>query len=270
MKQPGDSGFSQSEMANRPGYDIHRPMQEHRAARAKGLVDQALTACEHFLLEDTSELTLIDVGCGYGHTSSEYAKRFKTVVGLEPSLPLYQEASRLTQNVHNVTVRHSRAELLEENSVYDVVILDNVLEHIEQQYQSIENIVRAMRPGGVAYIVVPNKWWPIEVHYGLPFLSYLPLSMANWYLRLSGRGKDYRDASYAPSYFSLRRMLRKISNIDFQFIVPEDVSTALLGQTFHYRLGVWLLRRFPVLWPLSKIFVVVIKKDALCNIPPPK
>ncbi|QDT98567.1 class I SAM-dependent methyltransferase [Gimesia aquarii] len=271
MKQPGESKLSQNAMGNRPGYDLHRPMQEHRATRAQGLAEQALSACKPFLLsEQTSALALIDVGCGYGHTLLEYAKHFNAVVGLEPSFPLFQEADRLTQDVHNITVRNSRAELMNENSTYDVVVMDNVLEHIEHQATSLENIVRSLCPGGIAYIVVPNKWWPIEVHYGLPFLSYLPLSLANWYLRLSGRGHDYRDASYAPSYFSLRRMLRRISCISFHFVVPEDVSTARLGQKLHYRFGVWLLRRFPFLWPVSKIFVVVIKKEASCNKPTPK
>lgn len=88
-----------------------------------------------------------------------------------------------------------------------MAVLDNVLEHLDDQHDALERIASCLRPGGVAYILVPNRWWPIEAHYSLPFLAWLPLPLATRYLRWSGRGSDYTDASYAPSYLRMRRLL---------------------------------------------------------------
>src|SRR5712692_2630282 len=152
-------------------------------------------------------LDVLDVGCGYGYVAVELARRCRRVVGIEPSAFLLENAQRIVADsgVHNVELRPQPVEELDDAALFDVVVLDNVLKHLPRQHQALTAMVRALRPGGVLYIVVPNKLWPLEVHDRLPFLSYLPLPLANRYLRLTGRGTDYADASYAPTYGRLVR-----------------------------------------------------------------
>jgi hypothetical protein len=114
----------------------------------------------------------------------------------------------------------------------------------------------------VLYVLVPNKLWPIEVHYRLPFLSYLPLGVANWYLRATGRGTDYTDASYAPSYFRLRRLLRAQPELTSEFVLPARIELTAGGARWHYRWGVRAIRACPLLWAISKAFLVVARKAA--------
>jgi hypothetical protein len=98
----------------------------------------------------------------------------------------------------------------------------------------------------------------------LPFLSYLPLSLANFYLRITGRGEDYSDACYLPTYWGLKKLLQERSEIRWQFVLPSDVTLATKGRSLHYRyyrLGVELIRRFPFLWAISKSFLVVGVKE---------
>ena len=110
----------------------------------------------------------------------------------------------------SLEIRTSSVYEMDDAGCYDLVVLDNVLEHLpDEPREALELLSRSLRPGGAIYILVPSKLWPIEVHYYLPFLSYLPLRLANWYLRLTGPGSDYTDASYAPTYFGLKRLLRK-------------------------------------------------------------
>ena len=165
-----------------------------------GLRNKALSIAEPFLTIAARELVVLDVGCGYGFTTVELAKRCRHVVGIEPSAVLFESARRLqeTCGLRNVEVRRASAADLVEEKTFDLALLDNVLEHIADQSQALDRISTALKPGGAVVIIVPNKLWPLEVHYGLPFLSYLPLPLANRYLRLTRRGKDYSDASYAP------------------------------------------------------------------------
>ncbi len=249
--------------SQRPSYDRGaRSMLCTRAARAKDFAQQILQTCSPFLTKHPSELDVLDVGCGYGHTAVELARLCASVVAIEPSEELYFYALSLkqTEQLANLEFRNEGIYSHLGPEAYDLVVLDNVFEHLPAQPRALEIISARLRYGGVAFILVPNKLWPIEVHYGLPFLSYLPLRIANLYLRFTGRGTDYTDASYAPTYFSLNRMLRARPELSFRYVLPADLTLATKGRCLHYRLGVSLIKRWPWLWAVSKSFLVVAKK----------
>jgi 2-polyprenyl-3-methyl-5-hydroxy-6-metoxy-1,4-benzoquinol methylase len=247
----------------RPAYDKFISMSEARGPLARNFARQILETTAPFLPAPRKDLRVLDIGCGYGHTALELARECGYVVGLEPSTELVATAAGLKSatGVDNIEFRAGGIYELSDDASYDLVILDNVLEHLSDQARALEIISHCMKDRGVLYILVPNKLWPIEVHYRLPFLSYLPLSLANVYLRMSGRGTDYTDASYAPSYFGLKRLLKARKEWSFHFVLPADVSLAAAGPKWHYRLGVGLIRRIPALWVISKAFLVVVVKN---------
>lgn len=246
----------------RPSYDQARSMLAERAPRAAAFVTLILDTCAPFLPGDARDLRVLDVGCGYGHTAVEMARRCVRVVGIEPSEPLYRYAERLkaSRGVSNVEFRQASVYDLDESECYDLVVLDNVLEHLADQALALKKISRCLKPGGVAFILVPNKLWPIEVHYRLPFLGYLPLKAANLYLRATGRGDDFTDASYARTYFGIRRLLRSQPDLAYRFVPPSSVALATRGWSAGYALGVTAIRRFPWLWIISKVFLIVAVK----------
>lgn len=262
-EEPSDSS-ALGIIAQRPGYDQgERAMFEARGPLAEAFARQILETTRPFLPKELTELDVLDVGCGYGHTAIELARRCHCVVGIEPSQPLAEVAHRLgvESSLGNVTFRNEGVDRLHEADAYDLVVLDNVFEHLPNQPEAIEKIATALKPGGVLFLLVPNKLWPIEVHYGLPFLGYLPLSLANRYLRITGKGTDYTDASYAPTYFRLNRILRRQGNLEFHYVLPADLSLTMDGGSLFYRLGTALLRACPWLWVISKaLLVVAIKK----------
>lgn len=232
-------------------------------SRAGDAARQALATTRPFRRVPDRELVVLDVGSGYGHTAAALSTVCRKVVGLEPSATLHFAAVAANGSIPNLELRHSAIESLDERDQYDLVLLDNVFEHLPDQRRALEVIVRAMRPGGVLYLLVPNRLWPIEHHYGLPFLSYLPLRAANRYLRISGRGTDYTDASYAPTYGRLKRLLGERPELSFEYVLPADLSLANEGTAWHYRLGVALIRRMPALWRISKSLLVVAVKNGL-------
>jgi SAM-dependent methyltransferase len=246
--------------ADRPRYDEFRPMDEARGPLGAAFARQVLdTVRARGMTSPSSQLDVLDVGSGYGHTAVALGEHCRSVVGLEPAMTLVERAVELAteSGATNVAFRHSGIESLTEVDAYDLVVLDNVYEHLPDQVDALRRISAALRVGGALYILVPNKSWPVEAHYRLVGLGWLPLRAANAYLRWSGRGQDYTDASYAPTYRGLRRTLGRFEELDWEFVLPADLSATIAGAPWHYRLGAGLLTRFPSMWAISKALLVV-------------
>jgi 2-polyprenyl-3-methyl-5-hydroxy-6-metoxy-1,4-benzoquinol methylase len=248
--------------ADQPQYDRFLDMEAVRGPLAAGFARQILATCQPFLHKPTSELRVLDIGCGYGHTARELARHTRFVVGIEPCRSLFEAAEQVgvTSGLTNLEYAPLGIYQLGDREAFDLVVLDNVLEHLHDQPRAIETISHVLAPGGVAYILVPNLLWPIEVHYHLPLLSYLPLPLANLYLQWTGRGTDYTDASYAPTYWRLNRLLRARKELSFSYVLPADLSLTTSGNAWHYRLGAAAIRCCPLLWAISKALLVVVKK----------
>ncbi len=244
-------------------YRGERAKLDQLGVNGEKFAQQIIQTTRPFLSTPTEKLRVLDVGSGYGHTAAALAKRCAAVVGIEPSDSLYQFAleNYLPAERENLQFQCQGAESLTEADQFDLIVLDNVLEHMPDQQTTLTNITRALKPGGALYLLVPNKLWPIEPHYALPFLSYLPLPLANRYLRLTGRGNDYTDASYSPTYFGLNRILRGFPELSFQYVLPADLSLAAGGGSMTYRLGAAAIRRCRWLWIVSKALLVVAVKD---------
>jgi SAM-dependent methyltransferase len=251
-------------MSNLPEYEQASLDMVERGRLAESFARQVELTTQPYLDIPFDQCQLIDIGCGYGYTAAELAKKCTRVVGLEPNPDLAEHARELSaqDGTSKFELREGLIGDLHDVGIFDVAVMDNVLEHIEDQSEALWRLSRCLRPGGVAFILVPNKLWPIEVHYKLPFLSYLPLPLANRYLRLTGRGRDYRDASYAPSYFRLLRLLKQRPELGSQLTLPADISLADGGKRAGYKFGVAALRRFPQLWMISKAFLVIATKRA--------
>jgi SAM-dependent methyltransferase len=251
-----------------PAYDrrgwLAEDPQRHEHPK---FAQQILQTISPLLDKPASQLCVLDVGSGYGGTARQLARTCRQVVGIELSAERVADARNLAASagLSNVQFRCQSVYDLEEIDAYDLAVMDNVLEHLPDQRAALAAVSGALRPGGLLYLLVPNKLWPIEVHYRLPFLSYLPRRWANWYLRASGRGTDYTDASYAPTYFGLRRLLEERTELAYEFVLPANIELAAGGARWHYRWGVRAIRICPGLWAISKAFLVVATKVAVTS-----
>ena len=81
-----------------------------------------------------------------------------------------------------------------EDGSFDVVISNHVIEHVgdrAEQLRHLRELRRVLRPGGWAYLAMPNRWRVVEPHFKLPLLSWLPPGLRSGYVRLAGRGERY-------------------------------------------------------------------------------
>src|SRR3546814_18814077 len=71
---------------------------------------------------------------------------------------------------------------------------NHVIEHVgnaDAQRHHLDEIRRVLAPDGVVYFAEPNRWRLVEPHFRLPFLSWLPHTASDRYVRVMGRGSHY-------------------------------------------------------------------------------
>ena len=103
---------------------------------------------------------LLDVGCGLGM----YVRRFRAfsedVHGVDVDAERVAEASRNLPNI-----RQAPAEALPyEDDAFDMVLLHEVLEHVDDDRAAVREAWRVLAPGGRMVIFAPNRWYPFETH----------------------------------------------------------------------------------------------------------
>ena len=111
---------------------------------------------------------------------------------------------------------------------FDLIISNHVIEHVgaqENQRLHLQEIYRVLKPSGMVYLAVPNRWMLIEPHYKLIFLSWLPKSYRNSYLYWR-RGVDIYDCE-PLELKELEAMLRELKfkysnrSVDALFLTIE-------------------------------------------------
>lgn len=133
---------------------------------------------------------VLEIGCGSGVISS-------TLVQLG-SPGLHVQAvdvvdSRVTKEGYGFHLVDG-TQLPFETGSFDIVISNHVIEHVgdrNAQLDHLGEISRVMNQGASTYLAVPNKWRFVEPHYRLPFLSWLPVPLADAYLRATSKGQHY-------------------------------------------------------------------------------
>jgi ubiquinone/menaquinone biosynthesis C-methylase UbiE len=77
---------------------------------------------------------------------------------------------------------------------FDLVLSNHVIEHVgnpANQDDHVGEVARVLRAGGALYLAMPNRWAPVEPHFKLPFLSWLPERRRSPYVRAMRRGARY-------------------------------------------------------------------------------
>lgn len=135
-------------------------------------------------------LRLLEVGTGSGGIAHYFGSR---------ASPKFDVDAVDVEDVRQVCGGY-RFTLLENSllpfhdSTFDIVITNHVLEHVGDQSAQrlhLREIRRVLKPDGVGYLAVPNRWQLVEPHYRLAFLSWLPPEWRSPYVRMRNRGDCY-------------------------------------------------------------------------------
>ena len=192
---------------------------------------------------------ILDIGAGSGHIAVYFAALVGPegeVVAVDRNTPLQTDGITFVR-VNGETLPFSASD-------FDIVITNHVIEHVgprDAQLRHLQEIARVLKPGGLVYLAVPNRWQVMEHHFGLPLLSWLPLPLASLYVRLTRRGSHYDCTPLSRR--ALRELFRDAGlsaqdvTLEALRLMAKDEMTGPKG---------WILARLPsaILRPLM-IFI---------------
>src|SRR4051812_28281756 len=143
---------------------------------------------------------LLDIGAGRGELLLSATRAGWNAVGIEPS-------STFAEYAENYSGAEIRRETLEHCSFtaasFDVVILSGVLEHLYNPSETIGEISRILRKGGILFLDVPNEE---GLYFKLGNL-YQRLRGRDWVMNLAPTFEPFHVFGFGPG--SLKAMLSK-------------------------------------------------------------
>jgi len=109
--------------------------------------------------------TFLDVGCGEGWALDYFQRQGWDVLGLDfSSFSLEQFHPGLRGRLRAGDLYDGLQDLIAEGRQFDVLWLDNVLEHVLDPAELLRRCRALTRPGGVLLVDVPNDFSPLQQH----------------------------------------------------------------------------------------------------------
>ena len=170
----------------------------NRLAKAKKII-QVLTEASG---SDADALPLkqrlLDIGTGNGEIASYLASAYD-VTSVDVS-----DQREIGTNFEFVQLTDDQLPFSERT--FDIVVSNHVIEHVPCADQHLAEIARVLKPGGMAYLATPNRLWPLEVHYKLYCLHWLP---TKFFLYLLKKSRRYHEDVRLLSWYGLQTKARK-------------------------------------------------------------
>jgi SAM-dependent methyltransferase len=144
--------------------ELYRVEQDHWWFRARRDIVWSLVR-RYVQGADSRRLKICELGCGTGGNLAALADRHD-VVGVECSSHALEYARRRLGNRVRAGSLPDNIDLPSQS--FDVVLLTDVLEHIEDDGRSAQTAIRLLRPGGIVVATVPAYQWlysPRDAHH---------------------------------------------------------------------------------------------------------
>lgn len=157
--------------------------REYEATRAQK-ASKTLAILEDALGPRLGELRALEIGCHAGEVSRNLAPRFREYVAIDLDTALVEAARSkpgTPANLSFLAADGTRTGF--PDASFDVVLCSHVYEHVSDPHALLAEIHRLLERGGACYFAAANRLTVMEPHYRLPFLSWLPICLANRYLR---------------------------------------------------------------------------------------
>lgn len=207
---------------------------------------------------------LIDVGCGTGGNIGGFADAYDCL-GIDTSSDAIQWAAQRFPEVKFVQ-GFAPGDIFDAMGEADLVMLNDVLEHVEDDFGLLGNLITSMRPGAYLLLTVPadrQLWSEHDVSFGhfrrytqtrlrrvwselnvdVRLVShfntrlYLPVRAVRTWTRLRGKALGAAGTDFAIPPAPLNRLLTRLFAGE-----SERLSDILQGQPRHgYRRGVSLI-----------------------------
>jgi ubiquinone/menaquinone biosynthesis C-methylase UbiE len=209
---------------------------------------------------------VLDVGCGLGHFSISFLRKGAQVFGIDPSIDSIQVAKAWYEDEFGKSLLCvSRGEYLPfKTGNFDIVFSHFVLEHVQDVDLVIAEMLRVLKPSGVCIINAPNYLFPLEQHYRLLWIAYLPKWLAKKYLILRGRNPSFLNTINKITPLRIKKSLYKQGvSIKVDLVMDAVRNPQLLASKlwrFVARLSKYLLLPPFLVHLFSPVFSVIVER----------
>lgn len=192
----------------------------------------------------------LDLGCGKGKLLEAIAMAGGRVIGLEYN-PIYIELAqaRLAAAGLSVEIVQGSAEAMPfAADCFDTINMSELIEHVSDPERVLSEVWRVLKPGGQAYLSVPNRYGAYDPHFHLWGINWLPRSVVEWVLTLLRRHKDYSPVAghqrlTEMHYYRYQDIIRLLQRTGF---VVTDIRLVKLGKIIKnptaFQIAAWLYR----------------------------
>jgi SAM-dependent methyltransferase len=173
---------------------------------------------------------VLDVGCAYGGFLVAAAEAGAAqVVGIDIN-PELLDLARLQLADHHINAELARDDVTsdgvaERRGTFDIVLCNDVIEHVVDPARCAANLSRLLRRGGKVFLEIPNgtavDFMIRDGHYGLFGLTLLGRDQAEKWWRL-----HYHDIYGVEHYASLAYYLRIFSRVGISLRLLSNVDDA--------------------------------------------
>jgi SAM-dependent methyltransferase len=164
----------------------------HDEAGRRTKAAKVLAVLRHFLgNDDLGGAQVVDLGCSTGFIADEFRRAGARPFGVDIDVPGLAHARSRFDEIGFVCADGEGLPF--PDGSMDIVVFNHVYEHVVDPDAAMSEIDRVLTPDGVVYMGLGNKWGVIEPHYRLPFLSWLPHGVADFYVNRAGRADDYHE-----------------------------------------------------------------------------
>jgi len=128
---------------------------------------------------------ILDIGCGLGTYVRKLRAFSDDVFGVDIDPDKVAQAQKQLAHIYQAPAE----ELPFPNAHFDVILLHEVLEHVTNDRQAVNEAYRVAKTGGRLVVFVPNRFFPFETHgvywrekyrFGnVPLVNYLPDCLRN-------------------------------------------------------------------------------------------
>jgi len=190
---------------NHPNYERWeraRSVAEERGKFVVSIIEQEIK-CDG--------LTVLDLGSGEGGTAKVLAAN-NNVFSIDISLTRLLRQTDRENNLYRINGDALNVPL--KNELFDLIVLQDVIEHVNSPAEMIDSLYSLLKKGGVLYLSTPNKFslfnFIADPHWGMPFVSVLKRKTIKKYFLRNFRKNDSEreDAAQLFSLDDLDKILR--------------------------------------------------------------
>ncbi len=197
----------------------------------------------------------LDIGTGTSHNALAFSSIAKETVGLDLTIPA-NNILKKTQGTHIISGDGMKLPL--NGLTFDAVSLFSVIEYAPDPQQLLKEVFRVAKPNGIIIVQMPNRFFPVDPHNGVPFIFLLPKKLRNYALKaFLFEGTQYRETP------SLKNVLVAIRAIEPQ--------TRMTVKKIHYPSSIIIPQLRTIYSLLTKIglldlvplgYIVILQRNA--------